>query len=183
MKFYGEKSVSSFMYKMSKVGYWLSIILSVVFLFILGAWLLDKSTRIIDTKITSGMFTIKYPEKVKNLHTITIFGLMCPVLVIMSNFSAKLFDNFRKNIIFDKKNLKFIKYLAYFELLGGIMADLMDYFDYKLAIVNIHIPEVSINYGIAENTIDALLVAITYYMIAIALEKAIEYKEENELTV
>ena len=61
--------------------------------------------------------------------------------------------------------------------------DILEYFDYKLAVTNIHIPNVDINYSILSNTIDALFVAATYYMIAIALEQAIKYKEENELTV
>lgn len=178
MKFYGEKSFSSFMYKALKVLWWL-ILLSVIILFF---DFIGKTNYV--SNISSGMFSIELPEGVLNTHKSKfMMFLYIPIVMIATRVSIKLFDNFSKNIIFDKKNLKFLKYIAYVELVGGVGTDIMEYFDYKLAVTNIHIPNVDINYSVLTNTIDALFVAATYLMIAIALEKAIEYKEENELTV
>ena len=180
MKFFGEKSFSSFMYRVVKIGYWFSILLS------LGIFYLVFTKKVPHTinEITSGIFAVKMVGLEKDLHKTIIYGIVSIMLISVFYFFIKMFDNFRKNIIFDKRNIKFLKYLALFKVIGGILGDLILYFDYKLAHESIYIQGVEIKYNILDNKlIDALFLAATYYMIAIALEKAIEYKEENDLTV
>ena len=183
MKFYGEKSFSSSMYNLTRVLYIISIIGFIVGALEIVVYLSGNSIFLLESKMVSGMFSIKFPYEVESLNGILFITLTSVMLMLAMKFLSQLFDNFRKNIIFDKKNLKFLKYIAYIKILDGIVMDILEYFDYKLAVTNIHIPNVDINYSILSNTIDALFVAATYYMIAIALEQAIKYKEENELTV
>ena len=178
MKFYGEKSFSSFMYKLSKVLFWFMLLP----LFMAFSDLISKTTYV--SEISSGMFSIVLPDGVVNTHTskFMMFFVM-PILMIFCKVSINLFDNFRKNIIFDKRNLKFLKFLALLEISLGIFTSIDEFLNYRLAMKYIEIPRVNIDYSLFDNMGPSLELAIVYIMIAVALEKAIEYKEENELTV
>lgn len=183
MKFFGEKSVSSFMYKLSRVGYYLSILAMICGIIDTLLGLLDKSEKYLIESITSGMFSISLdkaiPDKFFGMYALSIgaFGFFS------SKYATKLFDNFRINTVFDRENVKYIKLLAIIEFIGCFFIDVKEYIDFRNAVEYIKIKEVDINYFFFENTFDSVFLVITYLMIAIALEKAIEYKEENELTV
>ncbi len=181
MKFFGEKSVSSVMYNLLSIYFGVSI-------FVLIILALES---VIDFKvikmsginyIESGMFKFELENGVRSVGTMILapFGLL---YLIMTKIAINLFDNFRENIIFDKENVKFIRNIAYLKILVAIVMDFQEYFHYKIAVENIVVQGLTINYKIFGNSRESLFTVITLFMIAIALEEAIKYKEENELTV
>lgn len=183
MKFFGEKSVSSVMYKLSKVGYALSLVGTIIISIIIIADKVMNNGLYIQRRIISGMFTIELSEGIPNIKNGFILLILLVSLMMLSKFYLKLFNNFRKSIVFDKENVKLIKKIAYIIILGSLFMDLNQYLDYKIAINNINIQGVDINYNILGETFDSIFYVIGNFMIAIALEEAIKYKEENELTI
>lgn len=180
MKFFGEKSVSSAIYNLLNILFGLFIfgIIIVILLLVLNPKSMNNDINYIE----SGMFKFELESGVRSIG-IMILGPFGLSYLVMIKVAINLFDNFRENIIFDKENVKFIRNIAYLKILFAIVRDFQEYIHYKIAVENIVVQGLTINYKIFGNSRESLFTVITLFMIAIALEEAIKYKEENELTV
>ena len=172
MKFFGEKSVSSLVYKLL-YGILVIIIFITLLSTLVGIVMLLKKPELYKNfiQITLNFKSEYIPKVIWGFGMLIWVGLQIGLLKITLN----LFNNFRKNIIFDKKNVEMIKNVSYMKL-------------YSLLIPVILGP---LTYGVDEkgvvkfsfDGIESVLLIIVFFMIALALEEAIKYKEENELTV
>lgn len=183
MKFFGKKSLSSFMHKMAILSLVVSVLLVVVFSAQLIPVISGKLNGITTKVISSGIFSIQLRDGVNDTYN-GIYRIILSILMVITAFlSIKLFDNFRKDVIFNIRNVKLIKTLAQIKIIGGIIAEFVAYLTYKLAVANVKIEGVKVNYNIFDGTTRAFHIAIIYFLVAFALDQAIKYKEENELTV
>lgn len=183
MKFFGKKSLSSFMHKMAILSFLVTVLLVILFTVQIIPVVAGKLNAITTNEISSGIFSIQLKSPVIDTYN-SIYRIVLSVLALMTAvLSIKLFDNFRKDIIFNIQNVKLIKTLAKIKIVGGIIAEIVAYYGYKLAVTNVKIEGVRINYNIFDGTTKAFHIAIIYFLVAFALEQAIKYKEENELTV
>lgn len=180
MKFFGEKSVSSLVYNLlyGFLVFILTIMILVALILIpIGIVMLFKKPELFKNFIEM-IVNFSFKDLVKLIISIGILiygGLQIGSLKITIN----LFNNFRQNIIFDIENVKFIKMLAYMKLLSMIIPLSMGSINSITKVINISKVENKIYFTYLESG----LLVIVLFMIAIALEEAIKFKEENELTV
>lgn len=180
MKFFGEKSVSSLVYNLlyGFLVFILTIMILVALILIpIGIVMLFKKPELFKNFIEM-IVNFSFKDLIKLIISIGMLiygGLQIGSLKITIN----LFNNFRQNIIFDIENVKFIKMLAYMKLLSMIIPLSMGSINSITKVINISKVENKIYFTYLESG----LLVIVLFMIAIALEEAIKYKEENELTV
>lgn len=180
MKFFGEKSVSSLVYNLlyGFLVFILTIMILVALILIpIGIVMLFKKPELFKNFIEM-IVNFSFKDLIKLIISIGMLiygGLQIGSLKITIN----LFNNFRQNIIFDIENVKFIKMLAYMKLLSMIIPLSMGSINSITKVINISKVENKIYFTYLESG----LLVIVLFMIAIALEEAIKFKEENELTV
>lgn len=179
MKILGKKSLSSKVENGLKVLFFIIALLDIV--------VLGMSGLTIFSEFSSTWMVENYLLKIILIAIISIVLLSTGVVALfIINQFIKIFKNLRENKLFEKENINYLKKVSILSIVMGIL-----YF-----IVFIGVSIILCNY-IPFDSLSDLLIKILIFIFSIAFlvfgigirilneiyKKAIEYKEENELTI
>ncbi len=181
MKVFGERSISSFLYKTAIVAF-VIVILGVLFA-------LDEALRgeVIKTYEYKGIVFELIKEKA--LSKGVTFGnfLLYLISAVYSFLFIKLFYNLKNLEIFTEKNFKLVKYYSLVAFVEILLTGLISKFELDFLkgniVGNVEIDLIGYGEVFTIYGLTAILTALTIVLIGYGIKRGLEYKEENELTI